>query len=269
MNLDDIIEKIKRLENGGNGTNLTCFIVAFDFLYFLKDNDNRERFIYEYYKNDNGMFTANFKKVCNYCESILIEDNVYTNMLKSIEMDVRREDLVSMYNYYDAVDRIEKANVSTKSLISDGFKIRLLKNIFDSSNKDYIELSDKVAELKGRYDKNIIDIVSIIAIFIAVTIGMVSGISFSLQAFANVNGLNIMQICLTATVVGFVIFNLFYAIFKFVSKLSGKDIDNKGYFVFVDVAFVALIVFSPVLVKNMWPLTKTKSPTAICFLKKV
>jgi len=243
MNLDDIIEKIKRLENGGNGTNLTCFIVAFDFLYFLKDNDNRERFIHEYYKNDNGMFTANFKKVCNYCESILIEDNVYSNMLKSIEMDVRRDDLVSMYNYYDAVDRIEKANVSTKNLISDGFKIRLLKTVFDRSNADYEELSNKVIELKGRYDKNIIDIVTIIAIFIAVTIGMVSGISFSLQAFSNVNELNIMQVCLVSCVVGFVIFNLFYAIFKFVSKLTGKDIDNKGYFIFVDVAFAALIVF--------------------------
>jgi len=243
MNLDDIIEKIKRLENGGNGTNLTCFIVAFDFLYFLKDNDNRERFIHEYYKNDNGMFTANFKKVCNYCESILIEDNVYSNMLKSIEMEVRRDDLVSMYNYYDAVDRIEKANVSTKNLVSDGFKIRLLKMVFDRSNADYEELSNKVVELKNRYDKNIIDIVSIIAIFIAITIGMVSGISFTLQAFSNVNSLNIMQICLTSTVVGFVIFNLFYAIFKFVSKLSGKDVDNKGYFIFIDVAFVALIIF--------------------------
>ena len=42
MQLDDIIEKIKRLENGGNGTNMVCFIIAFDLLYFLKDNDNRE-----------------------------------------------------------------------------------------------------------------------------------------------------------------------------------------------------------------------------------
>ena len=243
MNLDDVVEKIKRLENGGNGTNLTCFIVAFDFLYFLKDNDSRERFIHEYYKNDNGMFTANFKKVCNYCESILIEDNVYANMLKSIEMEVRRDDLVSMYNYYDAIDRIEKANTSTKNLITDGFKIRLLKTVFDSSNADYVALSNKVTELKGRYDKNIIDIVTIIAIFIAVTIGMVSGISFSLEAFANVTSLNIKQICLTCFVVGFVIFNLFYAIFKFVSKLVGKDVDNKGYFVFIDVIFVALIVF--------------------------
>ena len=103
MNLEDILEKIKRLENGGNGTNMVCFIVAFDFLYFLKDNDNRERFIHEYYKNDNGMFTSNFKRICNYCESILIEDKVYENMLKSIEMEVRREELVSMYNYYDAI----------------------------------------------------------------------------------------------------------------------------------------------------------------------
>ena len=243
MNLDDIIEKIKRLENGGNGTNLTCFIVAFDFLYFLKDNDSRERFIHEYYKNDNGMFTANFKKVCNYCESILMEDNVYSNMLKSIEMEVRRDDLVSMYNYYDAVDRIEKANVSTKNLVSDGFKIRLLKNVFDRSNEDYVALNEKVVDLKNRYDKNIVDIITIIAIFIAITIGMVSGISFTLQAFSNVNGLNIMQICLTACVVGFVIFNLFYVILKFVTKLSGKDIDTKGYLIFVDVAFVALIVF--------------------------
>lgn len=243
MNLDDIIEKIKRLENGGNGTNIVCFIVAFDLLYFLKDNDNRERFIHEYYKNDNGMFTANLKKICFYCESILIEDNIYDNMLKSIEMEVRREDLVSMYNYYDAIDRIEKANISTKNMISDGFKIRLLKNVFDSSNDDYIALNDKVKELKTRYDKNMIDTITIIAIFIAITIGMVSGISFSLEAFENVNSLNIMNICLTSSVVGFVIFNLFYLIMKFISKLCGKDIDKNGYFIFVDVAFVVLIVF--------------------------
>ena len=213
MNLEDMLEKIKRLENGGNGTNVVCFIVAFDLLYFLKDNDARERFIYEYYKNDNGMFTANLKKICYYCESILLEDNIYDSMLKSIEMEVHREDLVSMYNYYDTMDRIEKANISTKNMISDGFKIRLLKNVFDRSNEDYVKLDNRVKELKSRYDKNMIDIVSIIAIFIAITIGMVSGISFTLQAFNNITSLNAGIICLAVSLVGFVLFNLFYAIF--------------------------------------------------------
>ena len=243
MNLDDIIEKIKRLDNGGNGTNMVCFIIAFDLLYFLKDNDNRERFIHEYYKNDNGMFTGNFKKICYYAESILLGDDIYGNMLKSIEMDVRREDLVSLYNYYDALDRIEKANMSTKNMISDGFKIRLLKNVFDSSNEDFSKLSDNVKELKNRYDKNMIDIVTIISIFIAISIGMVSGISFSLQAFENLNKNNLSSVCLVAIVVGIVIFNLFYVLFKFVGKMCGKDIDNKGYAIYVNVVFVALIVF--------------------------
>lgn len=243
MQLEDIIEKIKRLENGGNGTNMVCFIVAFDFLYFLKDNDNRERFIHEYYKNDNGMFTANFKKICYYCESILIQDNIYDNMLKSIEMEVCRDDLVSMYSYYDAIDRIEKGNLSTKDMVSDGFKIRLLKMTFDASNEDYSNLNKNVKELKHRYDKNMIDTVTIIAIFIAVSIGMVSGVSFSLEAFNNVTSLNIFNICLTVSIVGFFIFNLFYALFKFVAKLCGKDLDNKGYVVFVDVVFVLMIVF--------------------------
>ena len=243
MNLDDIIEKIKRLENGGNGSNMVCFIVAFDFLYFLKDNDKRERFIHEYYKNDNGMFTSNFKRVCNYAESILVQDNVYFNMLKSIEMDVNRDELVSMYNYYDAIDRIEKANNSTKDMISDSFKIRLLKQTFDSSNDDYVKLSENVKELKTRYEKNVIDIVCVVAIFIAITIGMVSGISFSLQAFNNVSSLNLVSICLTALVVGFVIYNLFYVIIKFVCKICGKEIDLKGYYVYTDVVFVSLIVF--------------------------
>lgn len=250
MQLDDIIEKVKRLENGGNGTNMVCFIVAFDLLYFLKDNDNRERFIYEYYKNDNGMFTANLKRICYYCESILIEDNIYMNMLKSIEMEVHREDLVSMYNYYDAMDRIEKANLSTKDMISDGFKIRLLKQVFDASNEDYTKLSSSVKDLKTRYDKNMIDIVTIIAIFIAISIGMVSGVSFSLEAFRNVSSLNIFTICLTVSIVGFFIFNLFYALFRFVAKLCGKELDNKGYVVFVDVVFVFLIVFFVVLLSH-------------------
>ena len=206
MNLDDILEKIKRLDAGGNGTNMVCFIVAFDLLYFLKDNDNRERFIYEYYKNDNGMFTGNLKRICFYCESILIEDNIYDNMLKSIEMEVKRDELVSMYNYYDAMDRIEKANISTKNMISDGFKIRLLKQVFDSSNQDFQKLDGNVKELKSRYDKNMIDIVTIIAIFIAVSIGMVSGINFSLQAFDNFTNLNYYVICLAVSLIGFVIF---------------------------------------------------------------
>ena len=248
MNLEDILEKIKRLDNGGNGTNIVCFIVAFDLLYFLKDNDKRERFIYEYYKNDNGMFTNNLKKVCYYAESILIEDEIYVNMLKSIEMDVRREDLVNMYNYYDAMERIEKANNSTKNMVSDSFKIRVLKNVFDSSNKDYQELSSNVKELKTRYDRNLIDMVTIISIFIAVSIGMVSGVSFSLQAFDNITNLNIFTMCLAISVIGFVIFNLFYAIFKFVSRLCGKDLDPKGYFVFVDAVFIALIVFFTIVV---------------------
>lgn len=247
MNLEDIIEKIKRLDAGGNGTNMVSFIVAFDLLYFLKDNDNRERFIYEYYKNDNGMFTNNLKRICFFCESILITDEIYDNMLKSIEMDVRREDLVSMYNYYDAIDRIEKANNSTKNMISDGFKIRLLKNVFDSSNEEFSRLDSNVRDLKNRYDKNMIDTVAIIAIFIAVSIGMVSGISFTLQAFESITNLNIFTMCLAISLIGFVIFNLFYALFKFVSKLCGKDLDKKGNFVFVDVVFILLIVFFTIL----------------------
>lgn len=249
MNLDDIVEKIKRLENGGSGTNVVCFIVAFDFLYFIKENDNRERFIYEYYKNDNGMFTANFKKICYYAESILLADDIYDNMLKSIEMEVHRDDLVSLYNYFDTIDRIEKANKSPKDMISDGFKIRLLKESFSSSNDDYKKLNTDVLKLKNRYEKNIIDIVTIISIFVAISIGMVSGVSFSLQAFSNLANNNLFHVCLVTMVVGTVIFNLFYALFWFVCKIMGKEIDKKNYFIYINVVFVALIVLFVLLSK--------------------
>jgi hypothetical protein len=243
MKLDDMLEKIKRIENGGSGSNIIYFIVAFDLLYFLKDNDKRERFIHEYYKNDTNMFTNNLKKVCYYAESILLEDEIYDNMLKSIEMDVNRNDLVSMYNYYDTIERIEKANHTPKEMISDGFKIRVLKNVFDSSNKDYQDLSDNVKELKNRYDRNLIDMVTIIAIFIAVSIGMVSGISFSLQAFDSLTNTNFLSVASLVMVVGFVVFNLFYALFRFVSKICGKEFDSKLYIIFIDVLFVLLICF--------------------------
>lgn len=243
MELEDIIEKIKRLENGGNGTNIVCFIVATDFLYFIKDNDKRERFIHEYYKNDNGMFTSNFKRICHYCESILLEDDVYNNMLKSIEMEIKRDEFASMYNYYDTIDRIEKANNSPKDMVSDGFKIRLLKKTFDSSNESYEELNNKVNELKTRYDRNLIDMVTIISIFIAISIGMISGISYSLEAFNTFTNGNFIKVSLLTLVVGFVIFNLFYALFKFVSKMINKDFDSKGFILYIDVVFVLLIVF--------------------------
>ena len=189
------------------------------------------------------MFTSNFKRVCYYCESILLADDIYDNMLKSIEMEVNRSALVSMYNYYDAVDRIENANNSPKDMISDGFKIRLLKKTFDASNADYSELNNKVTELKTRYDRNLIDIITIISIFIAISIGMVSGISYSLQAFNAFTNGNYLKVATITLVVGFVIVNLFYALFKFVAKLVGKEFDNKGYLIYIDVVFVFLIVF--------------------------
>ncbi len=247
MDLESILEKIKRLENGGNGSNMVCFIVAFDLLYFLNDTDNRKKFVYDYYKNDNSMFSGNLKRICYYCESILLKDSIYDNMLKNIEMEIRRDDLVSMYNYYDTMDKIEKANNSAKKLISDGFKIRLLNELFSSSNDEYVKLNEKVASLKDRYDRNMIDIVTIISLFIAVVIGMVSGVGFTLKAFDTINATNIKNVCLLASVVGFVLFNFFYMLLKFVSNLSGRDIDRKGHILFVEVVFIALIVFFVVL----------------------
>lgn len=247
MDLDSILEKIKRLENGGNGSNMVCFIVAFDLLYFLNDTDNRNKFVYDYYKNDNSMFSGNLKRICYYCESILLEDGVYTNMLKNIDMEIRREDLVSMYNYYDTMDKVEKANLSAKKLVSDGFKIRLLKETFASSTTEYQELNNKVETLKDRYDRSMIDIVTIVALFIAIVIGMVSGVSFTLKAFDAINSSTILNVCLLVSVVGFILFNFFYVLLKFISKLSGRDIDKKGHILFVEVVFVLLIVFFVVL----------------------
>lgn len=241
--LDKVIEKIKRLASGGNDTDMVCFIVAFDLLYFLNETDNRNKFVYNYYKNDNSMFSGNLKKIAKYAESILLEDEIYQKMLKNIEMEVRRDQLVSMYNYFDTMDKIEKGNTSVKDLVSDGFKIRLLKEEFSSSSKDYAKLTSKVSDLKNRYDRNMIDIITIIAIFIAVVIGMVSGISFSLEAFKSIATNNLYDVCLVASVVGIFLFNIFFCIIKYISRLSGKDIDKYGNLIFVNVIFVLLIVF--------------------------
>jgi len=241
--LEEIVEKIKRLASGGNDTDMVCFIVAFDFLYFLNETDNRNKFVYEYYKNDNSMFSNNLKKICNYAESILLEDEIYFKMLKNIEMDVRRDQLVTMYNYFDAMEKIEKSSTSAKKLLSDGFKIRLLKNLFSSSSKDYAKLSNKVVDLKNRYDKNMIDIVLIISIFIAIIIGMVTGVSFSLEAFKSITSNDLYDVCLVASVIGTFLFNGLFILIKFISKLCGKDIDKFNNVIFIDVIFAFLIVF--------------------------
>ena len=60
---------------------------------------------------------------------------------------------------------------------------------------------------------------------------MVSGISFSLQAFDSLTNTNLLSVATLVTVVGFVVFNLFYALFRFVSKICGKEFDNKLYII--------------------------------------
>ena len=107
----------------------------------------------------------------------------------------------------------------------------------------HINIENRVIELKSKYEKNMITLVSILSIFIAVSIGMISGISFSLQAFESISHTNILSVCLITCVVGFVIYNLFYALFKFVCKIIGIDFDKKAYFIFVDTIFIALIAF--------------------------
>ena len=245
--LEEIVEKIKRLASGGNDTEMVCFIVAFDFLYFLNETDNRNKFVYDYYKNDNSMFSNNLKKIGKYCESILLEDEIYTKMLKNIEMEVRRDQIVSLYNYFDAMEKIEKSSTSAKNILSDGFKIRLLRNMFSSSSKDYAKLTNRVVELKNRYDKNMIDIVLIISIFIAIIIGMVTGVSFSLEAFKSITNNNLYDVCLMASVIGLFMYNILFCLVKFISKLCGKDIDKYNNMIFVNIIFIFLIVFFVVL----------------------
>ena len=57
---------------------------------------------------------------------------------------------------------------------------------------------------------------------LAVSIGMISGISFTLQAFENVTNLNVFTIGLTVSIIGFVIFNLF----KSLTKLNFKRLQT-------------------------------------------
>ena len=76
---------------------------------------------------------------------------------------------------------------------------------------------------------------------------MVSGISYTLEAFNAFTNNNYLKVITMTLVVGFVIVNLFYALFKFVSKLVAKDFDNKGYLIYIDVVFVFLIVFFLIL----------------------
>ena len=189
------------------------------------------------------MFSSNLKKISKYAESILLEDEIYQKMLKNIEMEIDRNLLVSMYNYFDVMDKIEKGNNSAKDLVSDGFKIRLLKEQFSTSSKDYAKVINKVTDLKNRYDRNMIDIITIIAIFIAIVIAMVTGVSFSLEAFKSIANNNIYDVCLIVSVVGIFLFNIFFCIIKYISKISGKDIDKYGNLIFVNVIFVLLIVF--------------------------
>ena len=147
----------------------------------------------------------------------------------------------NLINYYNEVKN------NPQLIIDECLEVKN-NNIKETFAKEFSKLDSNVKELKNRYDKNMIDTVAIIAIFIAVSIGMVSGISFSLQAFENVTDLNVFTMGLTISTIGFVIFNLFYALFKFVSKLCGKDLDKKGNFVFVDVVFILLIVFFTILI---------------------
>ena len=124
MNLDDILEKIKRIDNSSSSNNIVYFIVACDLLYFLKDNDKRERFIHEYYKNDTNMFTNNFKKVCYYAESILLEDEPYIFLGKLIYAITNRQEV-----------RVSSTNIACDlllelvNLILDEFKVERIDKI--------------------------------------------------------------------------------------------------------------------------------------------
>ena len=48
----------------------------------------------------------------------------------------------------------------------------------------------------------------------------------------------------------FCLFNLFYVIIKYVGRISGRDIDKKGWLIFAEVVFVFLIVFFTLLSKH-------------------
>ena len=76
---------------------------------------------------------------------------------------------------------------------------------------------------------------------------MVTGVSFSLESFKSITKNNLYDVCLLASVIGTFMYNALFFLLKFVSKLCGKDIDQKNNMIFVNIIFIFLIVFFIVL----------------------
>ena len=110
-----------------------------------------------------------------------------------------------------------------------------------------------IQKLKGIYVANPADNTGEIKLmlgnylWIAMAIGMVTGVSFSLEAFKSIASNDLYDVCLVASVVGIFVYNVFFVLLKYISKLAGKDIDKYGNLIFVNIIFIAMIVFFVVL----------------------
>ena len=144
-------------------------------------------------------------------------------------LEISNGDVLNAIILLEEKSKYNNVNESNKSETIDEFKI-WLKDLINKGNVTRIKIT--------KDGKKLVDVP---------VIGKITA-GEPILAFENVTDLNVLTMGLTISTIGFVIFNLFYALFKFVAKLCGKELDQKGNFVFVDVVFILLIAFFAILV---------------------
>lgn len=122
-------------------------------------------------------------------------------------------------------------------------------NKFENIEKTYEQIRSDISNVQKDYNKmedsierNKIEYITILGIFASIVLAFVGGITFSTSVLNNIGNASIYRIVLASLIIGFVFYNIIYALFEFLRKINGDKGEKSKLLFYIFNGLVVLMM---------------------------
>lgn len=208
----------------------------------VKEYPNIDRYIHEV----KDIYSNGFRHSYSDITALLIRldrenENAISNIcqnLYSILAELADPQYKEVYkNLNKLYDHIALEQIRLREVYKDSKE--LVKRTKEMSN-DATKLLEETKGIKQ-------EVITILGIFAAIILAFTGGMAFSTSVLANIHLSSIYRIITAILLIGFVVFNILYALFYFIGIMVGKPVGQKKYLLILTDAVICILLAATIL----------------------
>lgn len=246
MNINEVIDIIKHINEGSAGCSLRIQIAAYNLLEYIIQNEDYRRIIkliYKYYTkeydNSDADAIIELQNLLSLCCTLLLNGKKYS--LEDIGLKSKKyedNDIIKFIKFTDLINEKYKYELKLDSI--NDLRLQQLSLIQQKIEYSLNNVNDKINNASQRIDKIHFDTISIISVFVAIIFTLYGGTQLVSSVIDKINKHNYRLIINTGIIMGYILLILTSVLLSTLSSNCKKNI--KGWIIVILNVIYSIVV---------------------------